>query len=189
MVYRIKAHAFVGPRTYRLTDDALTWEDDGKPLDGVFYDDIAEVRLAYFPTRAATNRYRARIVFRRGGMVQIFNTDYRGFLDFHEQNAGYVAFIAELHRRLAARGKDVVYRLGNSPAAYLGNILLTIFIFAMIAFAFFFFVAVGIGWVAVVKLVVVLAFVPVLIRYLQRARPGTYDPLKLPAAALPEPEK
>jgi len=57
--YRVRSHAFVQSRTYRLTDDALTWEEEGKPIDGVFYEDIAEIRLAYVPTRLESNRYRS----------------------------------------------------------------------------------------------------------------------------------
>jgi hypothetical protein len=77
-VYRLRANAFVNPRLYRLIEDALTWEEEGKPLDGVFYDDIAEIRLAFAPTRLATNRYRAQVIFRQGGMAELFNTDYPG---------------------------------------------------------------------------------------------------------------
>ena len=62
---------------------------------------------------------------------------------------------------------------------------LTIFIFAMIALAFLLLFSWGGPLVAIVKLVIVLFFVPVLVRYIRRARPGTYDPLALPAAVLP----
>jgi hypothetical protein len=41
-VYRLRANAFVKPRLYRLTGNALTWEEEGEKLDGVFYDDICE---------------------------------------------------------------------------------------------------------------------------------------------------
>ncbi len=185
-VYRLRANAFVKPRTYRLTEDALTWEEDGGKTDGVFYDGIAEVRLAFVPTRFASNRYRARIVFRAGGMVELFNTDYHGFGDFAEHNAEYVAFLAALHRRLAAHGSNVLYRQGNSVAGFALNVGLTIFIFAMIALVFLLLFSWGGPLVAVAKLVFLLFFVPVLVRYIRRARPGTYDPLALPAAVLPE---
>jgi hypothetical protein len=36
-----------------------------------------------------------------------------------------------------------------------------------------------------VKLIVVMAFVPVLIRYIRRVRPAAYDPLALPPDAVP----
>lgn len=184
-VYRLRANAFVRPRTYRLTEDALTWEEDGGKLDGVFYDDIAEVRLAYVPTRFARNRYRAQIIFKPGGMAELFNTDYRGIADFAEHDAEYVAFLTELHRRLAAKGKDVIYRQGNSVGAFIGNIALTVFIFVMVGLAFLLLFTWGGPLIAIVKLLILLFFVPVLIRYIRRARPGIYDPLALPAAVLP----
>ena len=185
--YRLRASAFVKPRTYRLTEDALAWEEDGQKPDGVPYGEISEVRLAFAPTRVATNRYRAQIIFRQGGMAELFNMDYRGFADFAEHNAEYVAFLTELHRRLAERGKAVVFRQGNSVGAYIGNVALTVFIFMAIAVAFVMLFSWGGPWVAVAKLAIVLFFVPVLIRYIRRAKPATYDPLALPADALPQP--
>jgi len=134
-VYAARANAFTGRRTYRLTEDALTWEEEGKKLDGVFYDEIAEVRLAYTPSRVATNRYRTQVVFRAGGMAEFYNTDYRGIASLAEQNAAYTAFVRELHRRLAAQGKDVHYRTGNSRLGYVLNVGLTVFIFVMVAVA------------------------------------------------------
>jgi len=185
-VYRLKANAFVGKRVYRLTEDALTWEEEGKPLDGVFYDEISEARLAFTPTRMATNRYRAQFVLRRGGMVELFNLNYAGIGNFPAQDREYVAFVTELHRRLAAKGKDIAYRRGNSVAAYIGNIALTIFIFGTLAFVFLFLINFGGPWIAIAKLAIILFFVPVLVRYMLRAKPGTYDPLALPADVLPE---
>ncbi len=188
-VYRLRANAFVKPRIYRLTEDALTWEEEGGKLDGVFYDGIAEVQLAFAPTRIATNRYRARIILKAGGMAELFNMDYRGFASFAEHDADYVAFLTELHRRLAAHGKGVVFRHGNSPTGYILNVALTIFIFVMIALAFLLLFSWGGPLVAIVKLAILLFFVPVLVRYLRKARPGTYDPLNLPAAVLPTTEE
>lgn len=184
--YRFRSNAFVGERTYTLTDDALVIEEEGKPRDGAFYDGISEVRLAFTPTRAATNRYRAQIIFKEGGMAELFNTHFAGVLNFPEKNAEYNAFLAELHRRLAAKGKNVRYMRGNSQAAYFGNWLLTIFIFAMLALAFVLLMTLGLVWIAVVKLVIILCFIPVLIRYMQRAKPGSYDPLDIPKDVLPE---
>ncbi len=184
-VYRLRANAFVKPRSYRLTEDALTWEEDGGKPDGVSYDGIAEVRLAFAPTRFATNRYRARIILKAGGMAELFNTDYRSLADFAEHNAEYVTFLTELHRRLAARGKGIVFRQGNSVGEYGLNVALSIFIFVMIAVVFLLLFTWGGPLVALVKLVILLFFVPVLVRYIRRARPGIYDPLALPAAVLP----
>jgi hypothetical protein len=185
--YTFTENAFAKPRTYRLTEDALTWEQEGEPLDGVFYDDIAEVQMAYVPSRLVRNRYRTRIVFRQGGMVNLLNTDFTGFGSFTEKNREYTAFVRELHRRLAEKGKDVVYRKGSGTAAYVANVALTIFIFAMIAIAFLFLFNLGVVWIAVVKLAILLFFIPTLIRFIRRSRPGSYDPLAPAEDMLPDP--
>jgi len=184
-VYRLRAHAFVKPRLYRLTENALTWEEEGAKLDGVFYDDIAEIRLAFAPTRLARNRYRAQIIFREGGMAELFNTDYQGIGNFPEQNEAYAAFLRELHRRVAAASHATVFRQGNSRLGYALNLALTVFIFAMIALAFVLLTTIGLVWIAAIKLAIVIFFIPVLIRYMRRAKPGTYDPLALPDDVLP----
>lgn len=121
VTYTFRSNAFVPERTYRLTDDALVIEEAGKPPSGAFYDGISEVRLAYTPTRAATDRYRAQIIFREGGMAELFNLHYRGIMDFPDRNADYVAFLTELHRRLVAKGKDIRFQRGNTMGAYVGN--------------------------------------------------------------------
>jgi hypothetical protein len=183
--YRFRAHAFTGDRTFLLTDDALVWGEDGARTDGVFYDDIAEIRIAYMPSRVARNRYRTQVIFRQGGMVELFNTHYAGFADFEERNDAYTAFVQALHGRLADRNLPVLYRKGSSPAAYVGNLVLTFGTFAMIALAFVLLFNFGIVWIAVVKLAIILFFVPTLVRYLRRSRPQAYDPRAIPADALP----
>ena len=164
-------------------------EEEGKPRSGAFYDGISEVHLTYTPTRFARNRYRARVAYRDGGMAELYNTHYEGIGDFPERNAEYAGFLTELHRRLARKGKDIRFTRGNSPAAYVGNWLLTIFIFAMLALAFVLLMAWGLVWIAVVKIAIILFFIPTLIRYMARAKPGTYDPLAIPRDVLPEAEK
>jgi hypothetical protein len=183
--YQFRAHAFAKDRTFLLTDDALVWGEDGARIDGVFYDDIAEVRVTYAPTRVARNRYRTQVIFRQGGMVELFNTHYAGFADFEERNAAYSAFVQALHRRLAVRNAPVIYRKGSSPGAYAGNLVLTLGSFGMIALAFVLLFNFGIIWIAVAKLAIILFFVPTLVRYIRRSRPQAYDPRAIPADALP----
>jgi hypothetical protein len=185
--YTHRPNAFAGERTYALSDDALVVDEAGQSLNGAFYDGISEVRLAFTPTRFARIRYRAQIVYRDGGMAELYNTHFEGVGDFAERNAEYAAFLTELHRRLAAKGKDVRYVRGNSTAAYVANWLLTIFIFAMLALAFVLLMAWGLGWIAVVKIAIILFFIPTLIRYMMRAKPATYDPLAIPRDVLPAP--
>jgi len=183
--YAFRANAFARDRVFRLTDDALVWQDEGGAIDGVYFDDIAEIRLAYAPTRIARNRYRTQVIFRQGGMVELFNTHYAGFADFEERNESYAAFVTALNRRMAERNVPAIYRKGSSPAAYAGNVALTLFIFAMVALAVVLLFNFGVVWIAVAKLAVILFFVPTLIRFVRRSRPAGYDPRAIPEDALP----
>ena len=78
-----------------------------------------------------------------------------------------------------------VFHKGNSPFGYALNLALTVFIFAGILVVLWLLPVFDIGWLVIVKLATILFFVPTLIRYIRRAKPGTYDPLNLPADALP----
>jgi hypothetical protein len=183
--YSMRANAFVPRRTYKLTDDALTWQDEGKPLDGVFFDQIGEVRLSYTPTRAVTRRFRTQVILRAGGMVELFNMSYRGFADFEDRSEAYVAFVTELHRRLAARGKDVRYRAGNTVFGYVANLATAAFTFLGLALVLLLLPIVAVSGLIIVKLVIIAAFIPTLIRYIRRARPMTYAPLAIPPEMMP----
>lgn len=183
--YAFGANAFARDRVFRLTDDALVWQDEGGRIDGAHYDDIAEIRLAYAPTRIARNRFRTQVIFRQGGMVELFNTHYAGFADFAERNAAYAAFVTALNRRMAERNVPAVYSKGSSPAAYAGNVALTVFIFAMIGLAIVLLFNFGLVWIAVAKLAIILFFVPTLVRFVRRSRPAGYDPRAIPEDALP----
>jgi hypothetical protein len=159
--------------------------EEGRPLDGVFLDDIAEVRLAYAPSRLARNRYRTQVIFRAGGMTEFANMSYAGFANFEDRSDGYVAFVRELHRRLAAIPRQPAYRKGSSVAGYLGSILITVLVFAGLVVAALMLFSWGGPWIAIVKIAIILSFIPTLLRYLRRAAPGTYDPRDLPADMLP----
>ncbi|MGE0846552.1 MAG: hypothetical protein AB7L41_09790 [Flavobacteriaceae bacterium] len=183
--YTQRMNALVKERTYSLTDDALEWRDDGADYVGRMpYDAITQIRLAYRPSRVQLNRYYGHI-YGRGGRLDMTNSSYRGFGDFEQHDAQYSAFMRELHRRLAAKGLPVVFSKGSSLAGYIGNVALTLFIFAMIALAFVLLLTWGMVWIAVAKLAIILFFVPTLIRFILSARPAAYDPLDIPQEALP----
>jgi hypothetical protein len=184
-VYAFRPDALGGTRTYRLTTDALTWTDEGQSLDGVFFDDIAEIRLAYAPSRIARNRYRTQVILRQGGMTEFSNMSYAGFANFEDRSDDYVAFVRALHRRLATIDRRPLYRKGSSVAGYLASILITVLVFAgLVCGALMLFNWGGPG-IAIIKIAILLFFIPTLLGYLRRAVPAFYDPRDLPADALP----
>ncbi|MCB1473677.1 MAG: hypothetical protein H6878_02550 [Rhodobiaceae bacterium] len=180
-------HLFRKARSYMLTNDALTWEDEGaEGVHSLPFAMINDVRLAYRPTRVQRNRYLAHIQPKAGKRIDISNSSFKGFGSFIEHNEEYAAFIRELHRRLADAGVQATFHKGSSLMGYIGNLLLTAWIVAMLGLALVLLLSWGFMWIAVVKLVVIAFFIPTLIRFIIRARPQTYDPRDIPDGALPQ---
>lgn len=191
--YTHRHHAFAPTRTYWLEQGALCWRDEPEDETGqdtpatgkITFGDISRIHARYHPSRVQRRKYELHVTARNGARVVLTNSSYRGFGDFAVHNEAYTAFARALHNKAAAAKPDIVFTKGNSTGGYIANWLLTIWIFAMIAIALWFFVSIGLIWIAAVKLAIVIFYIPTLIRYLARNRPGSYDPQALPPEILP----
>ncbi|NWF35887.1 hypothetical protein [Mariprofundus sp. KV] len=173
-------------RTYRIGDDALSWQDDNKSGERLLYSDIHSVEAQFAPSRVQSNRYLMRLRTRNNGKIDITNTTYKGIGDFEELNESYVPFVSELHRKIAEMNPAAAFKQGSSWAGYLVAIVVTIALVLVIIGAGVFFLTAGMVWVAAIKLAILIFFFPRLLRYVKRNKPGSYDPLKLPADILPD---
>jgi hypothetical protein len=99
---------------YELTDGGLAWRTGRR--SGVWrYADIAAVRLSYRPTAMQARRFRADIAHRDGGHIAVLSTS-KQTAALMEPQAGYRAFILQLHRRMAEAGSTATLRSGLRPA-------------------------------------------------------------------------
>lgn len=115
-VYTYRASLIGAARHYELTDEGLFWRTGRR--SGVWrYRDIAGIRLSYRPMGMQNRRFRADIDNRTGAHITILSTS-KQTVALMEPQAGYRAFILELHRRLAATGGDAALRGGLRPGIY-----------------------------------------------------------------------
>lgn len=185
--YTHRYHGLRKSRSYRLGDNALIWENEGEYGEmRLPYADIAEVRLAYRPSRVQRNRYLAHLTPRTGGKrIDISNSSFEGYGSFTEHNEAYARFITALHERLAEAGTQTRYSKGSTTLGYIGNLVLTAWIICMVILAAVLLVAWGLVWIAVIKLALIAFYTPTLFRFIARARPQSYDPRSIPDGALP----
>lgn len=183
MDYTQRLHQFVTERTWTVGDDALTWRDVKGGGGRVPYSAIRSVRLRFEPTRAERRRYAMRID--AGTELAITNIHYAGIYDFKDQSEMFRPFVEAFHTKLKAANPNVKYLSGSTPAAYVMNILLTIWIFAMLAIAAIFLFSIGVGWLVAVKVGLILFFMPALFRLLKKNKPSTYDPQHIPESLVP----
>src|SRR5262245_13659476 len=181
--YAYKASAAGSPQMFELTEQGLSFHTGFR--SGVWaYGDIARIRLSYRPVSMLRHRFRADVRHKDGRTLAIVSATWSGIVTMAPQDDAYRAFIAELHRRVAAV-RDVDCVAGLQPVAFwlgvaaFGAILLAIaslFVRALltgehVGALFMVGFAAWSGWYAG--------------GFLMRNKPGRYQPASLPPQLMP----
>jgi hypothetical protein len=186
VTYSYKPSLFGAPWQFRLTPDDLEWVA-GSRKGRIAYARIRRLRLSFRPVSTQSYRFLAEIWPSEGGRLRIASTSWRGIVEQERLDAAYSAFVRELHDRIAAVRPEAVFETGMPPLIYwLGFAifaLITLGLAALIARA----MQVG-QWVAAAMIAGFLALSLWRVgTFLQRNRPRTYSPDRVPAELLPAP--
>lgn len=172
----------LGDRGITLVENRLAWLSEGVRRERSF-DDIAAIRLQLASAGRGASGL-CRIVFRDGTELHLYGTDERGLPD-DAQNARYTAFVRDLHKRLAAEARPIVYEAGLPGGNY------AVLTAAVIAGAALFVVLPIVLAVAIRTMSVLLlcagsiAFVWPFWRIWNAAKPRAYTPDAVPEDVLP----
>ena len=149
------------------------------------YDRIRRVRLSYRPVTMQSQRFVAEVWSDDAPKISIASSSWRNIVELARQDAAYNAFIAELHRRLAAAGSAAAFTSGLPLPVYAFGLI--VFVAAGLAFAVLTVRALQAGEWAAAAIVggFFLLFLWQVGVYFRRNRPGSYRPEALPADALP----
>lgn len=184
--YTVQATAFTPAKTYRLASDGLTVGDDAGPPRLILWREIMAVDLVYAATRYADNRHRCRLQLRSGGREELVSCSYEGFAKFRDQAVGFNAFVRALHTRLAVQEAPVCFGRAESRWARRGRWAGAVGLTAIVVV-----LAAGMArhefprGLTVMKLLLLLALLPALWRWVKRSPGGPYDPHAIPAGRLP----
>jgi hypothetical protein len=184
VTYEYKPALMGAPWQFQLRRDAMDWSV-GRHSGRVPYDAIARVRLSFRPLSMQTYRFLAEIWPVEGPKLTIASTSWRNIAGHERQDAGYVAFVRELHRRIAEAGGRGTFISGSPPFLYWPGV--AIFGAASLALAVLIIRALQAeGWGGAA---IVLAFLLLLAwqvgGFFRRNRPGRYRPDALPPDLLP----
>jgi hypothetical protein len=182
--YTYKPSLMGAPFEFRLADDSLEWRK-GRHADRVPYDRIRRVRLSFRPVTLQTHRFQAEIWPTAGPKLLIASTSWRSMVEQERQDAAYAAFVAELHRRIAAQGGKPSLEAGApAPIFWIGFVM---FAAASLALAGLTVRALQVGELAGAGIVAgfLALFLWQVGTFLKRNRPTTYRPDALPPQVLP----
>lgn len=116
-VYGYKPNLMGAPWVFVLTDRGIQWEY-GRRASVLPYDKVRRVRMSFRPATLQTHRFMTEIWAEDSPKLQISSTSFRGLMEQARQDADYVPFIAELHRRLAAAGSTARFEVGMNRWLY-----------------------------------------------------------------------
>lgn len=182
--YAYKPSLIGAPCQFTLKPDALHWQI-GRRAGRLRYDRVRHVRLSYRPVTMQSQRFVTEIWSSDNPKIQIASVSWRSLVEQQRLDAAYAAFIAELHRRLAAAGTTAQFSAGMPVAVYWIGV--SVFAAVMAAMGVLTVRAMQAGqWsgAGIVGLFFVV-FVYQLGNYFRRNRPGRYRPDALPANVLP----
>lgn len=152
------------------------------------YGDIAEIRLLFDPTRFDTERHRCDVTLRDGTRAAFWSTHYVSVGEFEDRGGSYRPLVRQLVARVAAANPNCQFRAGKRPLVYWAE---QIFLAAMAALLIWVLALVGgsgLSELVLVKLGIVVALIPLALRYARRNRPRAFQPAAVPPDVLPDRE-
>lgn len=171
--WRVDPHALV-LRTAEGNEMAYAWRD------------VVTVRLRYAPTRFKTWRYVFDVAFKNGVDWSIDNVHFAGIASFEDRSAAYTPFVHAALARIKAEAPAAKVYAGATPLSYYGQSAFVLAAFALLAAVLLTLpILDGIPGVAVVKLLIIAAMLPFLIKWLRTSYPRAIAIDAIPENALP----
>lgn len=171
-------------KTWTLRGDVLWVRETGGAEGGIALASLREVRLVFSPTRVQRNRYQCHL-FNAGGRCAAFqNEHYRGLMDFEDRSGSYRDLVELLVKRTASVNPGCRFATGTSwwswglQTAFLAGVL-------VVLAAVLFLMWSAVGWLAIVKLLIILYYIPTAWAWVMKNKPRKFDPGKVPGELLP----
>jgi hypothetical protein len=183
--YAYRPSLLGAPIEFRLTGNALDWTA-GRRSGRVMLRDVRMVRMSFRPASMQPYRFITELWAEGAPRLEIISSSWKSMVEQERLDAGYVAFVSELHRRIAQAGAPARFVQGKQPMLYWPGLAL--------------FVVVGLMLAALVPRALqahtlggaafIVAFLALFLwqggNFFRRNRPGNYRPDALPPELLPK---
>ncbi len=159
-----------GEHIWRVESETLVWTRPSGETVTLLWRDVISLRIAFAATRWKPRRHLFELGTRQGLCLALDNCHFVSFGRFEDRTSTFTPFVRACIAKVAVAAPRAVGRIGARPAVYLSQLA-----FAGVAFALLLMVLVAlptpIGVLVVVKLLLILAGLPMLIHWAIRSRP------------------
>jgi hypothetical protein len=183
--YAYRPSLLGAPFEFRLTGNALDWTA-GRRSGRVPLRDVRMVRMSFKPGSMQPYRFITELWAEGAPRLEIVSSSWKSMVEQERLDARYVAFVSEMHRRIAQAGAPARFIQGKPGLFYWPGLAL--------------FVVVGLLLAALVPRALqahtlggaafIVGFLALFLwqggNFFRRNRPGTYRPDDLPPELLPK---
>jgi hypothetical protein len=154
----------------------------------ISWKDVVNVRLAYAPGRFQKWRYVFVLQPKTGRKIEIDNSHYSGFAEFEDRSDTYVPFVRAALERIRDQAPQARAQIGSGIVSYVLNLL---FVSAMFTILAILLIVIPtpldfLSFSSFIKLGIIMVFLPVLYRWITKARPRGIKLDDIPPDALPK---
>jgi hypothetical protein len=183
--YAYRPSLLGAPHRFVLGNDRIDWSVGGKS-GRVPYRDIRRMRLSFRPASMQSQRFLTEIWAIGAPKLQILSSSWKSMVEQERLDKPYAAFIAELHRRIAAAAPPARFERGNNPVLYwMGLIVLAAVSLGLALLVVSALQSQAMGGAAFIG-VFMLLFLWQGGNFFRRNRPGLYRPEAPPAELMPK---
>lgn len=176
--YIHRLNAFKPTVTWDVTETGLVWSDDKGGAGEIPWDKIKSVRLRAEPSRAETRRVALHIYTPIDHTIT--NIHYKGPMNFQAQKDEFRDFVLAFHTTFP-KDSPTTFHKGATRAAYIANTLVTL---GVVAFLFLLAPLLALTGIpsagSIVRIGLIVIFVPLLLSLLVKDKPKIYDLSNVP---------
>lgn len=185
LAYTYRPSLLGAPTELRLTGDAIDWRS-GIRSGHIPLRNVRVVRMSFKPASLQPHRFVTELWAEGAPRLEIVSSSWKNMVEQERLDARYVAFVGELHRRIALAAAPAHFVKGKHPILFWPGLV--------------FFVLLALAMAAMVPRALqshnlgVAAFIGVFMalflwqggNFFRRNKPGTYRPDALPPELMPK---
>lgn len=181
--YIQKRHKFDPEYVWSITPQGVMRQSEGSPDYLIPFSRIQSVRLRQEPTRVQPKRVGFHIYTPQDHVIT--NEHYIGIYDFEDRTQSFENFLDAFHSAFP-KDTDVTFHKGSTQGAFIGNIAIILAVFLLLFAVSPLFAVTGIpGASFIVKILLLIVYLPIALRMIWKNKPQRYDPQHWPRDMLP----
>jgi hypothetical protein len=117
VAYAYRPSLLGAAREFRLTDDGIDWAA-GRKAGHIPFRNLRRLRLSYRPASMQSHRFMTELWAEGAPKLEILSSSWKSLVEQERLDKPYVAFVTELHRRIALAAPPARFEQGRHPLLY-----------------------------------------------------------------------